>query len=73
MLMGSSLASGKRLGYSFSLTGCAGAPAAHFRLTATPIGESYGRRTFCSDESGAVRASSDGNPANCMTSGTLIP
>lgn len=73
MLIGSSLASGKHQGYSFSLTGCAGAPAAHFRLTATPIGESYGRRAFCSDESGAVRASADGNPATCASSGTVVP
>lgn len=73
MLIGSGLASGKHLGYLFSLTGCAGAPAAHFRLTATPIGESYGRRAFCSDESGAVRAAADGNAATCATSGTVVP
>ncbi len=73
MLIGSSLASGKHQGYSFSLTGCAGVPATQFRLTATPIGESFGRRAFCSDESGTVRASSDGNPATCANSGTLLP
>jgi hypothetical protein len=69
MLISSSLASGKHLGYLFSLSGCAGAPAASFHLTATPIGESYGRRAFCADQSGAIRTSADGSGATCSTSG----
>ncbi len=38
MLISSGLASGKHQGYSFSLTGCAGAPAAHFRSDRDPHG-----------------------------------
>jgi hypothetical protein len=70
MLISSGLASGKHQGYSFALSGCSGIPAANFRLTATPIGESYGRRAFCSDQSGAIRASADGTAASCWSSGT---
>jgi hypothetical protein len=73
MLISSGLASGRHQGYSFALSGCGGAPANTFRLTAAPIGESYGRRAFCSDQSGAIRSSSDGGAASCLGSGTLVP
>jgi hypothetical protein len=73
MLISSGLASGKHQGYSFSLSGCSGTPAASFRLNATPVGESYGRRAFCADQSGAIRSSADGSMATCATSGALIP
>jgi len=73
MLISSSLASGKHLGYLFSLSGCDGAPAGSFRLIATPIGESYGRRAFCADQSGAVRSSADGNGSSCLSNGSLVP
>jgi hypothetical protein len=73
MLISSSLASGKHLGYSFVLSGCSGSPAASFRLTAAPIGESYGRHAFCSDPSGAIRSSGDGSAATCQNSGTPVP
>ncbi len=73
MLISSSLASGKHLGYIFSLSGCAGTPAASFRLTTAPMGNSYGRRAFCSDQSGAIRSSADGSAATCLSSGTPVP
>jgi len=73
MLISSGLASGKHEGYSFSLSGCAGTPAASFHLTASPIGDSYGRRAFCTDQSGAIRSSADGNVATCLSSGTPVP
>jgi hypothetical protein len=73
MLISSGLASGKHEGYSFSLSGCAGTPAASFHLTASPIGDSYGRRAFCADQSGAIRSSADGNVATCLSSGTPVP
>lgn len=73
MLISSGLASGKHQGYGFSLSGCSGAPAASFRLIAAPIGESYGRRAFCTDQSGAIRSSADGSAATCVTSGAQIP
>jgi hypothetical protein len=72
MLISSGLASGRHQGYSFALSGCAGSPATSFRLTATPIGESYGRRAFCSDQSGAIRSSADGTAASCLSSGTPV-
>ena len=73
MLISSGLASGKHLGYIFALSGCAGTPATSFRLTAAPIGDSYGRRAFCSDQLGAIRSSADGSAATCLASGRPVP
>jgi hypothetical protein len=73
MLISSGLASGKHQGYTFSLSGCARIPAASFRLIAAPIGESYGRRTFCADQSGTVLSSADGSAGSCLTSGIPVP
>lgn len=73
MLISSGLASGKHLGYTFALSGCSGAPATSYHLTATPSGNSYGRRAFCTDQSGAVRSSADGNAATCASNGTTVP
>jgi hypothetical protein len=72
MLINSGLASGKRYGFVFSLSGCGAAPATSFHLTAAPNGNSYGRKSFCADQSGVIRSSSDGNPATCMASGTPV-
>jgi hypothetical protein len=72
MLINSGLASGKRYGYVFTLSGCGGAPAAHFQLTAAPNGNSFGRKVFCADESGVIRSSADGNPATCLASGAPV-
>lgn len=73
MLINSGLASGKHLGSTFSLSACSGTPAASFHLTATPTGNSFGRRAFCTDQTGAVRSSADGNAATCLSSGTPVP
>ena len=72
MLINSGLASGKRYGFVFALSGCGGTPATSFHLTAAPNGNSYGRKAFCADQSGVIRSSSDGNPATCMASGTPV-
>ncbi len=72
MLIGSGLASGRQHGYTFSLSGCSGTPASGFHLTAAPIGESFGRRAFCTDQSGAIRSSADGNPETCLAVGTPV-
>lgn len=72
MLIGSSLASGRKFGYVFTLSGCAGTPASSFHLAATPVGDSLGRRAFCADQSGAIRYSADGNPATCIASGLAV-
>jgi hypothetical protein len=72
MLISSSLASGKRYGYVFTLSGCSGSPATSFHLTAAPNGNSFGRRAFCADQSAVIRSSADGNPATCEASGTPV-
>ena len=62
MLINSGLASGKRYGFVFTLSGCGGTPATSFHLTAAPNGNSYGRKAFCADQAGVIRSSaSDGN------------
>ena len=72
MLINSGLASGKRYGFVFNLSGCAGPPASSFQLTAAPNANTYGRKAFCADQSGVIRSSSDGNPAACLASGTPL-
>jgi hypothetical protein len=69
MLINSSLASGKRYGYIFTLAECKGGPATSFRLTAVPNANNIGRKAFCADQSALIRSSSDGNPAMCAASG----
>src|SRR5262249_41225192 len=44
MLINSGLASGKRYGFVFSLSGCVGGPAAGFRLSAIPNANTFGRK-----------------------------
>jgi hypothetical protein len=72
MLISSSLASGKRYGFVFTLTECAGMPAGSFHLTAVPNGNAFGRKAFCADQSGVIRSSDDGSAATCLASGTEI-
>lgn len=72
MLINSGLASGKRYGYVFTLAGCGGTPATSFHLTATPNGNSYGRKAFCADQAGVIRSSGDGNAATCLASGAPV-
>jgi hypothetical protein len=72
MLIHSGLASGKRYGYVFSISDCAGAPANAFHLTAVPNANSYGRKAFCADQSNVIRSSTDGSAASCLSSGTPV-
>ena len=73
MLIASGLASGKKQGYLFTLSGCGGTPAGSFHLAAVPAGNSFGRRAFCADQSGAIRYSTDGSAATCQASGIPLP
>ena len=73
MLIASGLASGKKQGYLFTLSGCQGIPASSFHLAAAPAGNSFGRRAFCTDQSGAIRYSTDGSAATCQESGIPLP
>jgi len=72
MLIDSGLASGKRYGFVFTLSGCGGTPATTFRLTAAPNANTFGRKAFCVDQSAVIRSSADGNPATCLASGTPV-
>lgn len=73
MLISSGLASGKKYGYVFTISGCSGAPATTFHLTAAPNGNSFGRKAFCADQSAVIRSSDDGNAATCMAGGVPVP
>jgi hypothetical protein len=72
MLINSGLASGRRYGFVFALSGCGPSPAATFHLTAAPNANTMGRKAFCADQSGTIRSSSDGKPETCMASGTPV-
>jgi len=57
-------------GYVFELTGCAdsgsGAPSTKYVIVASPMTENQsGVRTFCSNETANIRASSGGSAAKC--------
>ena len=72
MLINSGLASGKRFGFVFTLSGCGPAPSASFHLSAVPNANTYGRKAFCADQAGAIRSSDDASPANCFSAGTRV-
>lgn len=72
MLINSGLASGKRYGFVFTLTGCSGAPATSFHLTAAPGGNTFGRKTFCADQTGTIRTSESENAERCFANGTPV-
>jgi len=72
MLINSGLASGKRYGFVFTLSGCGQAPATTFHLSAAPNANTTGRKAFCADQSNVIRSSDDGNPATCFASGAPV-
>jgi type IV pilus assembly protein PilA len=72
MLIPSGLASGKKPGYTLSLSGCSGNPVTSFHLVAVPAGGGSGRPAFCSDQSAVIRSSADGSAATCLASGTPV-
>lgn len=73
MLVDPRLATGRKNGYAFTLSGCAGNPASSFKVSAVPLEPSAGSRTLCSDESAQVRVSPDGSAASCLSAGTPLP
>jgi hypothetical protein len=72
MLISSSLAGGRRYGYIFTVSGCMGAPAAKFLLTAIPNEPGFGRKVFCADASGVLRSTDESNANSCSAKGTPI-
>jgi hypothetical protein len=72
MLIDPRLASGKKNGYVFALTGCNGTPATSYSITAEPANPAAGTRAFCSDESHVIRFSADGKANSCLNAGTPL-
>jgi hypothetical protein len=70
MLINSGLASGKRFGYVFTLSECGGTPATAFHLTATPNNNTFGRKSFCADQSGLIRSAEDAGA--CLSTGAPV-
>ena len=70
MLIDSGLAGGRKYGYVFVVSGCGPAPAKAFQLTATPNANTFGRKTFCADQSNVIRSADD--PARCLDTGTPV-
>jgi TonB family protein len=62
------LVSGKKNGYVFAISAC---DSTHYQLVAEPAAGS-GQRAFCADESGDLRASSDGKGVTCLSSGEIV-
>ncbi|HXM59799.1 MAG TPA: hypothetical protein VN950_03015 [Terriglobales bacterium] len=69
MLIDPRLASGRKNGYVFALSGCNGTPASRYSVTAVPADPSSGTRAFCSDESAVLRFSSAGDADSCLAMG----
>ena len=75
-LVDSSLASGQKYGYIFTLQNCTaekeGDPASHFQITASPVTyNSTGVRQFCADESGVTKSDNSGS-AQCVDHGVPL-
>jgi hypothetical protein len=73
MLIESRLASGKKYGYIFAITGCSDTPSSTFQLTAVPAGGPGTGRSFCADPSGLIRYHEDGTAASCLAAGKPLP
>ncbi len=69
-LIDSTLASGQKSGYRFTLRNCSGSPVESYQATAEPVaaGQS-GQRAFCTDQSAVIRFSSTGSGEDCLSNG----
>jgi TonB family protein len=63
------LAKGSRNGYNFVISSC---DTGHFKAVAEPAVADSGERAFCSDETGEVRAASDGKATTCLSDGEPV-
>jgi TonB family protein len=63
------LSTGKHGGYVYVISGCDGT---QYKIVAEPEINDSGQRAFCSDESGAMRAASDGKATTCLSSGEAV-
>jgi hypothetical protein len=69
MLIDPRLASGRKNGYVFALSGCNGTPASRYSVTAVPADPNSGTRAFCSDESAVIRFAGNGKAESCLNAG----
>ena len=73
MLIDPRLASGRKNGYVFQLSGCNGTtPAIRYKISAVPADASSGTRAYCSDESAVIRFSADSKAESCISGGTPL-
>lgn len=63
------LSTGKHGGYVYAISSC---DASQYKIVAEPQINDSGQRAFCSDESGALRAASDGKATTCLSSGEAV-
>jgi type IV pilus assembly protein PilA len=70
------LATGRKYGYAFEISGCTpGAEQANvkFQVVAYPLTpNTTGVRAFCGDESGLVRIDANGSPQDCLANGSPL-
>jgi hypothetical protein len=59
-------------GYRFSLSGCSGAPATKFQVTAVPVDTESGMKAFCADQSGKLRFVANGKGPECLSRGEIL-
>ena len=72
LLLEPRLSNGRKSGYIFKLSNCNGTPASTYIVTAVPADVNAGARAFCSDQSGVVRYSQDGNADSCLRTGQAL-
>jgi len=65
----SDLSTGKHSGYVYVVSGCDGT---QYKIVAEPEINDSGQQAFCSDETGAMRAASDGKATTCLSSGEPV-
>lgn len=71
-LIDSTLATGTKSGYSFTMGNCNGTPKSSYQVTATPVSPGVtGQRYFCSDTSAVLQYSAS-SITTCGTSTTPI-
>jgi TonB family protein len=63
------LSTGKHGGYVYAISGC---DSNQYKVVAEPEINDSSQRAFCSDESGAMRAASDGKATTCLSSGEAV-
>ncbi|HKR83456.1 MAG TPA: hypothetical protein VJS37_04740 [Terriglobales bacterium] len=63
------LARGSKNGYNFVISSC---EPGHYQVVSEPAVADSEQRAFCSDESGKIRAASDGKATTCLSGGEEV-